>query len=814
MNFKDIGVTLGAGRKLILAGVQLGWVWLLVGASALVLVAMLYRYERHLVSRRTGWVLMSLRVAAATALVLALFEPISRVTYREQVRGRLILGVDLSESMATADAGRTIANRRALANLLDLSPAEAPESLSRREVARRLLQGPWMKAVADGRDVEGFGFSRATVSATPVALAERLKRVPKTTESTALATDWDPVLEAGLKESGSTPVVGLVLLTDGRRNAIGDPAAIADRLAARGIPVFPVMIGSTVPPRDAAIAAVRAPDGVYKGDVAPIEVTLKVDVPAGTEVSVTLDRPGASPIRKMVKSLVDGGRPVVGFQAALETVGPQTLTLTVGPLQGDVRPDNDRRSVTIQVADDKVNVLLVEGAPRWEFRYLRNALIRDPRVSVEAVVFNQPPAPSSAERSYKDELPMKPDPSSNAPDPLGAFDAIIVGDVAPEHLSADAWARLDSYVAERGGTLVIAGGPRLMELFAAKDYARKLLPVLDPRPVPFDAQVIDPAHPTLPAGVTISPSSSASADAWPMLQLASDSEKSREIWAGLPRLPWVVAGKAKPATTVLAVAAGAGGIDQSAVIAAMPYGLGKVLWVGADGTWRWRHRVGDVYHHRFWGQVARWASSGKLTAGNRWVRFGPDRPKVAEGDSVRLQARFSDDAPGLRPDLLVAARVYRATPPTQPGASPAATGDAVAVIPLRAKPGEPRMYEALAPSLPSAMYVIRLEAPQMSGVLKADGAPPEAILEVADRQTSERVELSALRDPLDRLASATGGQVFSDVEANALPPLLKSRTSETVKTEELPLWDRPWALLLFFTVLSAEWIVRKRAGLP
>jgi hypothetical protein len=35
-----------------------------------------------------------------------------------------------------------------------------------------------------------------------------------------------------------------------------------------------------------------------------------------------------------------------------------------------------------------------------------------------------------------------------------------------------------------------------------------------------------------------------------------------------------------------------------------------------------------------------------------------------------------------------------------------------------------------------------------------------------------------------------------------------------VKTEELPLWDRPWALLLFFTVLSAEWIVRKRAGLP
>ena len=100
------------------------------------------------------------------------------------------------------------------------------------------------------------------------------------------------------------------------------------------------------------------------------------------------------------------------------------------------------------------------------------------------------------------------------------------------------------------------------------------------------------------------------------------------------------------------------------------------------------------------------------------------------------------------------------------------------------------------------------------GVLKADGAAPEATLEIVDRQTSERIELSALRDPLDRLASTTGGQVFTDVEANALIPLLKSRTHETVKTEEFPLWDRPWALVLFFTVLSVEWVVRKRAGLP
>src|SRR4051812_166402 len=141
MNFKDFGLTLGAGRRLILAGIRWGWLWLLVGAVALGLVLLLYRYERKLVSRRTGALLLGMRLMAALALVFALLEPIARTTYRESLRGRVILGVDLSESMGTAAPGRSGESRKALAKELNLSPAEPPESLSRREVARRLLQG-------------------------------------------------------------------------------------------------------------------------------------------------------------------------------------------------------------------------------------------------------------------------------------------------------------------------------------------------------------------------------------------------------------------------------------------------------------------------------------------------------------------------------------------------------------------------------------------------------------------------------------------------------------------------------------------------
>ena len=52
-----------------------------------------------------------------------------------------------------------------------------------------------------------------------------------------------------------------------------------------------------------------------------------------------------------------------------------------------------------------------------------------------------------------------------------------------------------------------------------------------------------------------------------MMQLDADPEKSRAIWNALPRMPWLIAGRAKPGATVLALA---GSDNEAAVIAARP----------------------------------------------------------------------------------------------------------------------------------------------------------------------------------------------------------------------------------------------------
>jgi len=259
-----------------------------------------------------------------------------------------------------------------------------------------------------------------------------------------------------------------------------------------------------------------------------------------------------------------------------------------------------------------------------------------------------------------------------------------------------------------------------------------------------------------------------------------------------------------PSPTAVALASTREG-DDSAVIAAMPYGLGKTLWVGTDATWRWRYRVGDAIHHRFWGQVVRWASAGKLGAGNRLVRFGPNSPRTRTGEAIKIQARIAETVPDVGPDFLIAARVIKL------GAK-----EASAVVPLRAVPGRARLFEGTSPALSEGSYTIRLDAPSLANAPGSDTAGPigEASLTVAPRETSERVELAASRDALDRLAAATGGKVFTLDDAGQLPDLLRSKVKTTSRTEETPLWDHPAALFLFFAIVGVEWIVRKRLGLP
>ena len=200
-------------------------------------------------------------------------------------------------------------------------------------MARRLIAGPRspIGQLADEHAVEAVAFAREAAPATLAALAESLNSPAKESDPALSETDWEPVLARGLQPGSShATVTGVVLLTDGRRNGPVDLLPTVDRLAARGVPVYSVLIGSSVPPRCGDCRSQGARER-FSRRCGTVSATIKVDGYAGRAVAVTLDRPGASPLRQTVQApaSADAPRPVASFSVPLDQTGTVPLTVAV-----------------------------------------------------------------------------------------------------------------------------------------------------------------------------------------------------------------------------------------------------------------------------------------------------------------------------------------------------------------------------------------------------------------------------------------------------------------------------------------------------
>jgi hypothetical protein len=576
--------------------------------------------------------------------------------------------------------------------------------------------------------------------------------------------------------------------------------------------------GSRIPPPDIAIQGVKAPTTVFKDADVPIETRVRVAGLAEQDLIVELRRGGQDkPVDQRIVHH-DGKQSsyIERFTLPLDKPGTETLTVSVRPAlteTKEVRTDNNSQTVKVNVADDKARVLLIDGEARWEFHYLASALARDRSMQVSNVVFSQPRIGKVSEEDLQKvgnpalSLPTEPDALAN-------FDCIVLGDVAPDQLPPAERTRLLKYVADRGGTLVIVAGKRAMPLVyqgaGGEDPIMKLLPVEQPRP----------AQPNMERGFAVSLTHEGGQTEF--LKMEKDSAKSAERWKSFQPHFWGIVGDAKPGATSLGYwkedNAGAkrkpGEVENhNGLIVKHNYGFGRVLFVGLDSTWRWRYRVGDTYHHRFWGQVIRWAATDKpLVTGNDWIRFGTREPVYQQGQEVEVVARLGEETPPLRADALAGARIIR----RQAGKP----DEALALIPLKSREGQPRLLEGKLRDLPAGEYGIELAIPELNdkmlGPPGPNGAPAplRASFSVNPTASEEMADLSTNWPLLEEIAVKSGGKFFTAGQAKELIDLIKSRSSTHEERMENRLWQWWVTLTVLISLLTVEWVGRKLAGLP
>ena len=197
----------------------------------------------------------------------------------------------------------------------------------------------------------------------------------------------------------------------------------------------------------------------------------------------------------------------------------------------EVFSKNNERSFHLSVRKEILKVLVVDSEPRWEFRYLRNALMRDPGVAVNAILFN-PQIGMGEGTGYLSEFPAK-------REDLQAYDVVFLGDIGIGQgmLSPENASMLKGLIEQQASGLVFLPGPLGREKSLADSALADLIPV-----------EMDYAKGAgfASAGEARMDLTLRGRDHW-LTMLATDPEANQAVWRGLPGFNWYApVVKAKP----------------------------------------------------------------------------------------------------------------------------------------------------------------------------------------------------------------------------------------------------------------------------
>jgi hypothetical protein len=245
--------------------------------------------------------------------------------------------------------------------------------------------------------------------------------------------------------------------------------------------------------------------------------------------------------------------------------------------------------------------------------------------------------------------------------------------------------------------------------------------------------------------------------------------------------------------------------NSHALISTIRAGLGKVLMMNFDQTWRFRYGVGDTYHHRFWGQVTRWGAGPNLRSGNDFVRVGTDRLSYTPSDPIEVTAKVLDSERRPVTDAEVDVEVWK-------------DGERVSSQRLSYRSDSSGLYETSLSGLNvEGEYELKLVGDAVDAAAASAQNSEEEIstelLVVTTRNPIELAELTADRDFLNRATSMTGGRVAELYNVESLLTSFGAPKETLTERRNVTLWDKWPVLLAFLGFLTTEWVLRRRSGL-
>ncbi len=725
-------------------------VTLWIGIIALVLIGALsllsWRRSPH--PGRTA-ALEALRMLATLTVVILLWQPEWRALVDPHRKPKIAILWDDSKSMATLDAP-----------LPAVAPGQAAVVTRAQWVHQALATDLWQPLAANG-----------TNEVTVIPFASPHPQ-PDARDGTDLATPLTDLLD---QESHLRAVV---LMSDGDYNLGQAPVAAAQKMRLRGVPLFAIPVGSPTRLPDLDLLSVTAPSYGIIGENVQIPFTIRSSLnhPVRTQVRLH-DQTGREHTKNIV--LAPNAETYDSLLWRLDKPGPATLDLSIPVAEGERILSNNSRQFIISGRPEKIRVLIIDSQPRWEYRFLRNALSRDPGVELSCLLFHPALGPGGG----KDYIQAFPSTLAE----LAQYDVIVLGDVgvAKDQLTTEQCSLIRGLVENQASGLVFLPGPLGNQFSLLDSDLADLMPV-----------TLDASHPTGMAETVASPLTLTTEGRASLLtMLGNNEEENPGIWHRLPGFYWhapVI--KAKGGAEVLAVHGNRRGkFGPIPLLVTKPAGSGKVLFMGIDSAWRWRRGVEDLYHYRFWGQVARWMSYQRNMAAGQRVRlfFTPERPHP--GSIVTLNAN-AFDANGA---------------PLEQGS---------VAIDLTAPDGRSQRVELLKNASAWGAFSgrFRVDQPGAWKILATasdSSDPPLATTLIAQGDELEKTDQPSRPEVLEEMARVSRGRVIQPAQLAELVKEITALPAPRPLESRIPLWSHWATLVALITLLGLFWTGRKLNGM-
>ena len=716
--------------------------WLLgalIAVGAVAFAVSLLR-QRHL----NWWkrvIIGSLQTLLLATVLIMLWQPVllvERVRDRENV---VAVVMDGSASMAHGDGQQ-----------------------SRLQESVAALTGGPLDALRKSFGVRLFSF------AGPVQTLKQLDEIPPPGPQTRIGDALNTVLQTG----ATTPLSGIVLISDGGENGGTLSEERLVQLASFGVPVHTVGVGPEVVTNDLELDSITLTDSATPGEVLNAEVSIRHSAKGKTRLRVY---DGEKLLAATEVDLsADAGITTRTIPVPAGDPGVRDLRFTLDPLEGERNTINNTRTHVMDVTPHRRNILYIEGEPRWEYKFIRRAAETDTSLRLASLVRATP------NRYYRQGVENAEELSGGfpkTPEELFAYDGIVIGSFEATALSREQHEALKNFVDRRGGGLLMLAGRD-----GLSDGGWGLVPVAQALP----AELAPSGSKTFALTTAKAVLTDYGAES-PITRFDDDAAKNAKAWNEMPPVGDLQPlGKLKPGAVVLLDAKA--GNRQVPLLVWEHYGRGTTYMLATGSTWRWKMRTDhtDQRHYTFWRQLM-----------HAVAQDAPPRMTLTTGGKVfddqrrvPINAELHNEKFEPLNDATVALTVTSDDGVTQQvQMTPSGQGDG--------------RYTAMVDAASTGLYRVSMTAKKGStdvGQLETHFRRNDGVVEHFGTQQN--------RPLLQRIADSTGGRYWRLDQLGELPEAMKYSKAGIVERQTLELWNLPAFFLLLFLLKMGEWLLRLR----